>query len=208
MRRTPAVRNSLLLIGVAFATPALAAQPSATSSARPSTDGAAAPPPAPTALSGVVVTPRAKQPPSIISTYPAQGAVVMPGALILKLTFDQKMNPDDWRFDRAEGKYPACLDRPRLLPNEKTFVLLCTVGGAGKFSIQMNGPGPGGFANLADQRADPLVLEFSTQDGASVSTIKDAIKSAGLKDEDDPVMDSRPAASKRQASAAAKPAPE
>jgi len=204
----PAVRNSLFLILMAFATPALAEPPSQTANALASGDGAAAAPPAPTALSGVVVTPRAKEPPSIVSTYPAEGATVMPGALVLKLTFDQKMNPDDWRFDRTDSRYPACLDHPRLLPDEKTFVLLCTVGGAGKFSIQMNGPGPGGFANLADQRAKPLVLSFSTQDGASVSTIKDAIKSAGLKDEDDPVMDSRPAASKLQASAAAKPTPE
>jgi len=200
------MRNRLFLISMAFATPAiaLAQQPSETShSPRAATADDST-----TALSGVVVVQPSKQPPSIVSTYPAEGATVMPGALILKLTFDQKMDPDDWRFDRGDGGYPACLDRPRLLPNEKTFVLLCTVGGSGKFSIKINSPGPGGFANLANQRAKPLVLSFSTQDGASVSTIKDAIKSAGLKDEDDPVMDNRPAAPKLQASVGVKPAPE
>jgi hypothetical protein len=164
------------------------------------------PPPA-TPLSEVVIVPPSKDPPAVVSTYPAAGAVVSPGALVLKVTFDQKMRPEDWRFDRANQRYPSCLERPRLLPDEKTFVLLCTVGGDGQFEVQLNGPGDGGFANLARQRAKPLLMAFSTQAGASLSTIKDAMKSAGLKDEDDPVMDIRPAGPVMQASAAAKPTP-
>ncbi len=150
-------------------------------------------------VSGVVVMPRAKEPPAVVSTYPAAGDAVKPGALILKITFDQRMSPSDWKFDRADDRYPSCLARPRLLSDERTFVLLCTVGGAGKFAIQINGPGEGGFRNQANQRATPLLLQFTTLDGASLSTIKEAMKSAGLKDEDDPVMDYKPQV--RQASA-------
>jgi hypothetical protein len=192
---------------LAGATPALAAPLTDAPAGPTALSGVTVSPPPTTALSGVDVVAPSKTPPSIVATYPVDGATVMPGALILKLTFDQRMNPDDWRFDRADGGYPSCLARPRLLPDEKTFVLLCTVGGAGKFSIQMNGPGAGGFANLANQRAKPLLLQFSTEDGASLSTIKDAMKSAGLKAEDDPVMDIRPAGSKLQASVAVKPTP-
>ncbi len=208
MRRTPAVRPSLaaFMALTLAAAPALAAEPPAAPAPTPLTGVTVSPPP-PTALSGLVVAAPSKEPPSIVATYPADGATVTPGALILKLTFDQRMNPDSFRFDRAEGSYPSCLARPRLLPDEKTFVLLCTVGGAGKYAIQMNAPGAGGFVNLANQRAKTLVLRFSTQDGASLSSIKEAIKSAGLKDEDDPVMDNRPAAPKLQANAADKPAP-
>ncbi len=162
--------------------------------ANPAPHNAPAPPSNAFPLSGVVVVPPSKDPPAIVSTYPAAGAAVTPGALVLKLTFDQRMNPEDWRFDRGDIGYPSCLARPRLLRDEKTFVLLCTVGANGKFAVQMNGPGTGGFANLANQRATPLLLQFSTLDGASQSTIKDALKSAGLKDEDSPVMDKQPAA--------------
>jgi hypothetical protein len=114
--------------------------------------------------------------------------------VILKVTFSQRMNPDAWRFDRGPDNYPQCLARPRLLADEKTFVLLCTVGGGGKFSIALNGAGDGGFVNQAGQRATPFELQFSTSTGASVGTIQDAMKAASLKPEDDPVMDKRPAA--------------
>jgi hypothetical protein len=183
--------------------------PASAPNGRPVTplSGLVAKPAAPTDLSELVIVTPSKKPPAVVATYPAAGAVVQPGALILKVTFDQKMRPDDWRFDRAGERYPACLARPRLLTDEKTFVLLCTVGGDGKFEVQLNGPGAGGFANLAKQRATPLLMTFSTQAGAALSSIKDAIKSAGLKDEDDPVMDNRPAAPVRQASTDAKPTP-
>jgi hypothetical protein len=174
--------------------------------ANPAPYGQSSAPSDTTPLSGIVVAAPSKQLPSVVSTYPAAGATVMPGALILKLTFDQKMNPGAFRFDRGDDRYPSCLARPRLLPDEKTFVLLCTVGPGGKFSIQLNGPGDGGFVNLASQRAAPLLLQFSTQDGASVGSIKEAMKSAGLKDEDDPVMDRKPAVAVAGA-AAAKPTP-
>jgi hypothetical protein len=161
-----------------------------------------------TPLSGIIVAAPSKQLPQVVSTYPAAGATVTPGVLVLKLTFDQKMNPSAFRFDRGDDRYPSCLARPRLLPDEKTFVLLCTVGPGGKFSMQLNGPGDGGFINLANQRATPMLLQFSTQDGASLASIKDAMKSAGLKAEDDPVMDRRPAAAVAVAgAAAAKPTP-
>jgi hypothetical protein len=147
----------------------------------------------PTPLTGIVVTPPSKEPPAVAGVYPAPGASVSPGALVVKITFDQRMNPNEWRFDRSGDSYPQCLARPRLLADEKTFVLLCTVGGAGKFSIALNGVGSGGFANLAGQRATPYELQFATSSGASVGTIQDAMKAAGLRPEDDPVMDKRPA---------------
>ncbi len=195
MPRKSAVRrcSAVLIVSVGLlARPALAAP----IDANPLPPGASSPVPGGAVpLSGVVVSAPSRTLPSIVSTYPAAGDVVAPGALVLKLTFDQRMNPESWRFDRGgDDRYPSCLARPRLLANEKTFVLLCTVGANGKFAIQMNGEGDGGFENQANQRAQPLLLQFSTKDGASQATIKDAMKSAGLKDEENPVMDKKPAA--------------
>jgi hypothetical protein len=179
-----------MFLALASAGPALAAP----IDANPAPYGQSSAPADTTTVSGVVVAAPSKQLPAVVSTYPAAGAVVAPGVLVLKLTFDQRMSPSAFRFDRAEDRYPSCLARPRLLPDEKTFVLLCTVGPDAKFSMQLNGAGDGGFANLANQRATPMLLQFSTKNGLSLASMKDAMKSAGLKDEDDPVMDRRPAA--------------
>jgi hypothetical protein len=193
-----------MFVAAALAGPALAAP----IDANPAPHDQPSAPSDTTPLSGVVVAAPSKQLPQVVSTYPAAGAAVKPGVLVLRLTFDQKMNPAAFRFDRGGDRYPSCLARPRLLPDEKTFVLLCTVGPDGKFSMQLNGPGDGGFVNLASQRAAPMLLQFSTQDGLSLASMKDAMKAAGLKPEDDPVMDRRPAAAVAVAGAdAAKPTP-
>ena len=186
LRQRPAV---LLAACLVLTVPGLAAAADAPK-ADSSSSATAAPP---TAVSGVVVTTPAKEPPAVAGTYPAAGTAIAPGTLILKITFSQRMDPSGWRFERGPDKYPQCLARPRLLPDEKTFVLLCSVGGQGKFSIQLNAPGDGGFVNTAGQRATPFVLEFTTTDATSVGTLTDALKAAGLKPEDDPVMDKRPA---------------
>ena len=150
---------------------------------------------APTQVTGVIVTTPAKEPPSVVSVYPAAGAAISPGALVVRITFSQRMDPGAWRFEKsADARYPQCLARPRLLNDEKTFVLLCSVGGQSQFSMTLNGPGDGGFVNQAGQRALPYELKFSTTDGGSIGSLQDALKAAGLKPEDDPVMDKRPAA--------------
>ena len=126
------------------------------------------------------------------------------GALILKVTFDQRMNPDGWDYAKGQDRYPQCLARPRLLNDEKTFVLLCTAGGAQHFSIQFNATQSGGFVNLAGQRATPAAIDFTTTEGASLSTIDEAMKAAGLKPDQGPVMDDKPA---KALASAATPSP-
>ncbi len=147
----------------------------------------------PTAVSGIVVAAPAKEPPKVIATFPAAGKTVAPGALILKVVFDQKMNPGGWDYGKGADAYPACLERPRLLPDEKTFVLLCTVGGNRKFSVSLNDGRDGGFENLAGQRATPGAFDFATDNGNSSQTIEDAMKAASLKVDEGPVMDIKPA---------------
>jgi hypothetical protein len=147
----------------------------------------------PTSVSGVVVAAPAKEPPKVVATFPEAGKSVAPGALILKVTFDQKMNSLGWDYAKGQDRYPQCLDRPRLLPDEKTFVLLCTAGGNGHFSVTFNATEGGGFENLAGQRATPAALDFTTNGGDSLATIEDAMKAAGLKSDEGPVMDSKPA---------------
>jgi hypothetical protein len=149
----------------------------------------------PTRLSGVTVTAPAPTLPKVVSTFPADGKSVAPGALILKVTFDQKMNPDGWDYGKGAGDYPQCLARPRLLTDEKTFVLLCTAPSSGHFSVTLNSASgvPGGFENLAGQKATPATLTFATDDSLSLVTIPEAMTAAGLRPDQGPVMDIKPA---------------
>lgn len=151
------------------------------------------PPPAPVPLSGLTVAAPAKAPPMVVSTFPETGKSVAPGALILKVTFDQKMTPDGWDYSQGTDRYPQCLARPRLLADEKTFVLLCTVGADTRFSVRLNATAAGGFQNLAGQRATAGEVDFSTSGDEALATIDDAMKAANLKKDEGPVMDRVPA---------------
>jgi hypothetical protein len=147
----------------------------------------------PTRLSGVTVMAPAPVLPKVVSTFPEDGKSVAPGALILKVTFDQKMDPDGWDYGKGADAYPECLARPRLEPDEKTFVLLCTVGSKSRFSITLNSSGHGGFENGAGQKATAAAFNFTTDDEKSLASIADAMKAAGLKADEGPVMDVKPA---------------
>jgi len=148
----------------------------------------------PTRVSGVTVVAPAPTLPKVVSTFPEEGKSVAPGAVILKVTFDQKMDPGGWDYGKGADAYPECLARPRLEPDQKTFVLLCTVDGMSKFSITLNSSGKGGFENEAAQKATSATFNFTTDDQKSIATIADAMKAAGLKADEGPVMDIKPAA--------------
>lgn len=148
----------------------------------------------PTHLSGVTIVAPAPTLPQVVSTFPEEGKSITPGALILKVTFDQKMSPDGWDFGKGANAYPDCLARPRLEPDQKTFVLLCTVGSKSSFSVAFNGSNQGGFENEAGQKATPATLNFTTDDEKSLASIAEAMKAAGLKADEGPVMDVKPAA--------------
>jgi hypothetical protein len=168
--------HAVLALGAAAATPALA-QTSST----------------PTRLSGVTVVAPAPTLPKVVSTFPEEGKSVAPGALILKVTFDQKMNPAGWDYGKGTDAYPNCLAQPRLEPDQKTFVLLCTVGPKSSFSVALNSSSQGAFENEAGQKATPATFNFTTDDEKSLASIADAMKAAGLKSDEGPVMDVKPA---------------
>ena len=173
----PALWTSFVLLLTAAASPVLAQTSSS-----------------PTRVSGVTVVAPAPTLPKVVATFPEEGKGVTPGALILKVTFDQKMDPGGWDFGKGADAYPSCLARPRLEPDEKTFVLLCTAGPGGRFSITLNSSGQGGFENQAGQKATAAAFNFTTNEEKALGTIADAMKAAGLKTDEGPVMDDRPAA--------------
>jgi hypothetical protein len=144
---------------------------------------------APTPVAPVTVMPPTEKP-KVVATWPASGEAIAPGVLVLKVVFDQQMTPRDFAYGLGtDGDTLSCLKTPRLLNDNKTFVLLCTTLPGKTYAIALNPDAPGGpaFSNLAENRAAPGALTFTTGTGEPVTKLRDAIKAAGLGDLDMPV---------------------
>jgi hypothetical protein len=141
----------------------------------------------PTAVSPVTVMPPTL-PPKVVSSYPAQGQTIGPGVLIVKVAFDQKMNPKAWNYGTApSAERPECIKTPRLLNDQKTFVLLCRVLSDRTYGLALNAERVGGFANQADNPAEAYSLIFQVVRGEPVTSMARALKAAGLKDDEEPI---------------------
>uniref|UniRef100_B0SXY1 SbsA Ig-like domain-containing protein n=1 Tax=Caulobacter sp. (strain K31) TaxID=366602 RepID=B0SXY1_CAUSK len=179
------MRVSVLALTLCLATgPALAQAPGVqTPAPRPSREE-------PTPVSPVTVMPPTATP-KVVTTWPATGQEIAPGVLVLKVVFDQQMTPRDFAYGLGAGADALnCLKTPRLLNDNKTFVLLCTTLPGKTYVISLNKEptaAPTGFSNLAENRAAPSQLSFATGTGEPVTKLRDAIRAAGLGDLDVPV---------------------
>jgi hypothetical protein len=139
----------------------------------------------PKEVQGLVVVPGPG--PAVQSSYPKAGDSVPAGTLILKIIFDQPMTRDAWAFGRsADGDFPDCLAEPRLLNDQRTFVLLCSLSLPNRvYAVEIN-PAPR-FASVDGRSAKPYTLKFSSND-ETTRGLHDALLQAGLDDTDDPIM--------------------
>jgi hypothetical protein len=148
----------------------------------------------PTAVSPVTVMPPTN-PPKVASSYPAEGQSIAPGVLILKVTFDQKMTAKGWNYAAAPASEsggadkPDCVATPRLLKDDKTFVLLCRVTSGKTYKVALNAQRLGGFANQAENPAETHVLSFQVVKGDPVTTVPRAMAAAGLQLDETPIED-------------------
>jgi hypothetical protein len=66
-------------------------------------------------------------PPRVVETYPAAGAVVPAGKLVLKVTFDRPMRAS-WSFvNRDAASAPRCDGKPVQSADGRSFSMTCTV---------------------------------------------------------------------------------
>lgn len=166
--KSPSVRVLACVIGVSLSDVALAATRAD----------------APTQVGGVEVV--AGPGPKVVESFPANGASVDAGVVVLKVTFDQPMTPDGWAYGKSDaGAFPQCLARPRLLADQRTFALLCTLAPNRTYALQIN-PAPA-FKNAGGRSAKPYPLSFSTT-GQITRDMHSALTQAGLTDADEPLM--------------------
>lgn len=147
------------------------------------------PPEGPNTVSPILILPPTL-PPNLVSTYPAQDQTVAPGVLILKAAFDQQMAATAWNYAPAPGAEPMdCVKTPRLLSDQKTFVLLCRVLADRTYGVTFNAERKGGFANLGENPAHTATLTFKVDKADPVTTVRRAMEAAKLQADQMPVQD-------------------
>lgn len=129
-----------------------------------------------TTVSGLTVT-ASRTIPKVESTFPAQGAKVAPGLLVLRVTFSEKMREDGWSYvPSPKGLYPDCAQTPRLLDDKRTFVLICRTLPSKTYAVWFNQPPLVDFSNYSHRSAVPFELSFTTADDEPIRTLADAMK--------------------------------
>jgi hypothetical protein len=148
----------------------------------------------PKMVAPVIIYPKT-DPPKVVSSYPAAGATIAPGVLVVRITFDQPMAEDEFEFGAAaDGPAPKCLKTPRRLNDEKSFVLLCTIAPNSHYALALNGgagegKATGGFANLGGARAAAATLAFATNGAEGPQSVAEAMKAAKLTELDMPIRE-------------------
>ena len=162
--------------------------------------GAAASPPAPTdaaTVSELVVTatktvaeltvtapkkclapdksPERAERPRVVSSYPAKGAVVRPGLLVVRVTFSLPMACDG-AFTSASPLPDPCPGSPRqmlLSYDRRTIRTVCIVAAATRYGLQVSEDPTSGasFMGLSGLPSFPYRLDFTTSAEPAVTTV-------------------------------------
>jgi hypothetical protein len=145
-------------------------QNKAASESAPPTGGAS------TTVRGVTVT-ASRQTPKVASTYPAEGASVAPGILIIRVSYDTRMQGQSWSYVTSrDGEYPECAASPRLLDDRKSFVLICRTLPKKTYALWFNHGDYDNFTSVSRRPAAAYELKFTTTDADPIRTLEDAIK--------------------------------
>jgi DNA-binding CsgD family transcriptional regulator len=103
--------------------------------------------------------------PRVVSTFPAPGAVVKPGRIDLRVTFDRPMRQQSFSFvQKSPDTYPDCgSNRPAQSADGRTFTLACRIEPGRQYEIWFNSEPYMNFADEKDVAAIPHGLRFRTR---------------------------------------------
>lgn len=111
-------------------------------------------------------------PPKLVSTFPAKGAKVRPGVLVLRLTFDRPMtcagvlDSEGYRPNPC----PAPLIEPMISHDRRTFLTVCMTEANYRYGMRLRR-----FESLAGRPAPPSTLEFETSLARPTRTVEQAL---------------------------------
>ncbi len=116
--------------------------------------------------------------PKVVSSFPAKGAVVRPGLLIVRVTFDQPMTCDGFFLADPPRQNP-CPGSPQqmlLSYDRRTVRIACVVEPNAEYGLALS-PDPNGktFVGMSGLPSLPYQFAFTTSDGPVAATVCDAL---------------------------------
>jgi hypothetical protein len=121
--------------------------------------------------------------PRIVSTFPAHGAVVRPGVLILRVTFDQPMSCKGFFASAPEVKNPCPDDRQYwvLSYDRRTIRTACHTEAGHHYGVRVSDnslavDSKTTFVSLSGKRPTPYVLIFDTSSEAQINTAGESLE--------------------------------
>jgi hypothetical protein len=115
--------------------------------------------------------------PRLVSTYPANGAVVRPGIVVLRLTFDLPMACAGLIGAHAPLKNPcpAPLRDPVISRDKRTFLTVCAVQKGRHYGLWLGDNDHLRFTSLAGHSLKRQELLFETSDDVEVASLGEAM---------------------------------
>ena len=113
--------------------------------------------------------------PRVVDSYPAQGGLVPPGAIRVRVSFDAPMscfsevttNGGEHDFCQPEGTWE--------LPARRSFVMQCRLDPSTDYLIRFRRQEGQGFVGLSGRPAEPYDLAFRTTGGPAVASMAEAV---------------------------------
>ena len=119
----------------------------------------------------------ASPPPRILSTFPADGAVIRPGRLVLRVTFDRPMTCSGFilRQPQFPGACPPLQQKMVWSLNRRTVRLICATAPDTAYGLMIGDDAAEAFVSLDGHPARPYALTFTTSSGPPVRTTPEAL---------------------------------
>jgi hypothetical protein len=116
--------------------------------------------------------------PKVVSSFPAKGAVVRPGLLIVRVTFDQPMTCDGFFLADPPRQNP-CPGSPQqmlLSYDRRTVRIACVVEPNAEYGLALS-PDPNGktFIGMSGLPSLPYQVAFTTSEGPPAATVCDSL---------------------------------
>jgi hypothetical protein len=116
--------------------------------------------------------------PKVVSSFPARGAVVRPGLLIIRVTFDRPMACYGLFTGAAplENPCPASPQAMLLSYDRRTIRTVCVVEPGARYGLWLSqDPNAHSFLGLTGLPSLPYRLEFATSDEAPLTAVCEAL---------------------------------
>ncbi|MGZ3404163.1 MAG: hypothetical protein ACXWKN_14470 [Phenylobacterium sp.] len=115
--------------------------------------------------------------PKVLSTFPADGAMVRPGVLVLRVTFDQPMSCKGFFTGLPKLRNPCPLGHQQwvLSFDRKTIRTICRAEPMGSYGVGVSDDPDATFLSLAGRALPPLEFRFSTSAAPDVLSTSESL---------------------------------